>query len=296
MERRSPKGVSCSRSRSRGLPLGVQQPKQCVGRALISTEPKQPYVVCVGYGGAGAVAAIEAHDAGASVLILEKMAHGGGNTLVSAGGVLSPTDAADSFTYITSLYQFSHSDTDPGLVKAFADESVKNIDYLKSLREGTEAVIYGYAGYPGLPGASSQQKHIIRGKAKGFTGGAQNLWGLLTYAVEEKRKIPVMLETPATRLVTDGTGEITGVIARSKGREIAVRADRAVVLTTGGYEYDASALRNSVKGYPIYALGSPGNTGDGVRMAQQVGAGLWHMNGVSCPLGVKSPVWTPPSW
>ena len=46
-------------------------------------------------------------------------------------------------------------------------------------------------------------------------------------------------------------------------------------------------MKNFVKGYPIYALGNPGNTGDGIRMAQKVGAGLWHMNGVSSPLGIK---------
>ena len=246
-------------------------------------------VVCVGYGGAGAVAAIEAHDAGAKVLILEKMARGGGNTAVSGGGILSPTNPEDAFTYITALYEFSHSDMDAGLVRLYADESVKNIDYLKSLREGTQASVYGYAGYPGVPGAKSQQKYSIRGKATGLTGAAQNLWALLRYAVEEKRKIPLMLETSALRLVTNGRGEVIGVIAESGGHEIAVRADRAVVLTTGGYEYDTKTLQNSLKGYPIYALGNPGNTGDGVRMAQQVGAGLWHMNGASCPLGVKVP-------
>lgn len=43
-------------------------------------------VLIAGFGGAGAAAAIEAHDAGAKVLILEKLEAGGGNTSVSAGG------------------------------------------------------------------------------------------------------------------------------------------------------------------------------------------------------------------
>jgi succinate dehydrogenase/fumarate reductase flavoprotein subunit len=263
------------------------------GRASAEPVPRKwdrvADVVCIGYGGAGAATAIVAHDAGAKVLILEKMTRGGGNTVVSGGGVLCPTNAQDAFTYIKALYEFSHSDMDSALVRVFADESVKNIDYLKSLRNGTEARVYGYAGYPTVPGAKSQVKHRVRGKATGPTGDAENLWDLLTYAVEEKRKIPVMLETPARQLVTNSRGEVTGVIAELKGREIAIRANRAVVLTTGGYEYDTRTLQNSVKGYPIYALGNPGNTGDGVRMAQKVGAGLWHMNGVSCPLGAKVP-------
>lgn len=47
-------------------------------------------VVVVGYGGAGAAAAIEATDNGAKVLILEKMPFGGGNTAISGAESLSP--------------------------------------------------------------------------------------------------------------------------------------------------------------------------------------------------------------
>jgi len=250
---------------------------------------KEADVVILGYGGAGACAAIEAHDAGAKVLILEKMKQSGGNTGVSGGGILSPTNAEDAYTYITGLYEYSHSDMDKDLVRIYAQESVKNIEWVKALKEGTDALIYGGAGYPRVPGAKSMNKYQIKGEGKGLQGSSKNLWKVFAYAVEEKRKIPVMLETPAQRLVTNSAGEVIGVIAKTKGKEIAIRAKRAVVMTTGGYEYNTRDLQNFVKGYPIYALGSPGNTGDGIRIAQKVGAGLWHMNGVSCPLGIKTP-------
>jgi succinate dehydrogenase/fumarate reductase flavoprotein subunit len=246
-------------------------------------------VVVIGYGGAGACAAIEAHDAGAKVLILEKMKFSGGNTGVSGGGVLCPTNPKDAYTYISALYEFSHSDMDKDLVRVYADESVKNVEWLKSLKEGTDVLIYGGAGYRDVPGAKSMNKYHVKGEGKGLQGSSLNLWKLFTHAVEEKRKIPVMLETPAERLVTNAAGEVIGVVAKSKGKAIAIRAKRAVVMTTGGYEYNERDLQNFVKGYPIYALGNPGNTGDGIRMAQKVGAGLWHMNGVSCPLGIKTP-------
>ena len=45
-------------------------------------------VVILGYGGAGASAAITAKDAGADVVIFEKTAQGGGNTAVSSGGMI----------------------------------------------------------------------------------------------------------------------------------------------------------------------------------------------------------------
>ncbi len=150
-------------------------------------------------------------------------------------------------------------------------------------------LIYGGAGFPKVPGAKSMNKYHVKGEGKGLTGSSKNLWKLITYAVEEKRKIPVMLETPAVRLITSAKGEVVGAVAKSKGKEITIKARKAVVMTTGGYEFNERDLKNFVKGYPIYALGSPGNTGDGIRMAQKVGAGLWHMNGVSCPLGIKVP-------
>lgn len=246
-------------------------------------------VVIAGYGGAGAAAAITAHDAGAKVIIVESLAEGGGNTLISMGGFLCPTNIQDAITYISALYEFSHSEKDDEIIRVFAEGAVKIVEWVKGLKEGTEVQIYGHAGFPQVPGAESMNKYLIKGKGKGMTVFARNLWDRLTYAVEDKRKIPVMTKTPARRLVTNSQGEVVGIVAESEGREIVIRANRAVILTTGGYEYDQKALQNYVKGYPIYASGPPGNTGDGIRMAQKVGAALWHMNGVSCGLGIKVP-------
>jgi succinate dehydrogenase/fumarate reductase flavoprotein subunit len=133
------------------------------------------------------------------------------------------------------------------------------------------------------------RKYIVHGKAKGATAFARNLFNLFTESVEQKRGIPVLTKTPARRLLQNSDGEVIGVEAETEGKKIAIRARRAVILTTGGYEFDTKILQNSVKGYPIYASGSPGNTGDGLRMAQHVGADLWHMNSVSCALGIKVP-------
>jgi succinate dehydrogenase/fumarate reductase flavoprotein subunit len=246
-------------------------------------------VVIAGYGGAGAAAAITAHDEGASVIIIESMPEGGGNTSVSMGGFLCPTNTQDALTYITALYDFSHSELDREVIRIFAEESINNIEWIKGLRKGTEVQVYGHAGFPQVPGAESMNKYLVKGTEKGMTAFAKNLWSLLSYAVEEKRRIPVMTNTPARSLVTGGEGEVIGIVAENENRVIAIRANRGVILTTGGYEFDTKTLQNSVKGFPIYASGNPGNRGDGIRMAQKVGAGLWHMNGVSCGLGIKVP-------
>ncbi|MDR1183277.1 MAG: FAD-binding protein [Coriobacteriales bacterium] len=241
-------------------------------------------VVVVGYGGAGAATAITAHDAGAKVIILEKMPEGGGNTAVSGGGFLCPNDAGQAYTYITKLFDFSNSVMDGEIVKVFSDESVKNVEWLQSLKEGTEVRIYGHAGYGKVEGADSQDKYQV---VVSSGTAAAGLFGVYTYAVEEDRGIEVLTETSATALVVDSSGAVIGVKASNNGQDVTVKAKRAVVLTTGGYEYDDEMKRNYIKGTPVFALGNPGNTGDGVRLAQKVGADLWHMNGCSCPIGIK---------
>jgi succinate dehydrogenase/fumarate reductase flavoprotein subunit len=243
-------------------------------------------VVVVGYGGAGAATAITAHDAGAEVLIIEKMAAPGGNTACSGGGFLCPNDATKSYTYTKGLFDLSRSVMDEEVVRVYVDESMKNITWFTGLKPGTEVSRYGGAGYVQVDGADSQDKYMMVREEGSTTPGSVALFAVYTYAVEE-RGIEALLETPAKELITDKDGVVIGVRAESQGKEILIKARRGVVLACGGYEYDRDLLRNHVKGDPIYAWGSPGNTGDGVRMAQKVGATLWHMNGVSCGIGIK---------
>lgn len=247
-------------------------------------------VVVIGYGGAGACAAISAHDAGASVIILEKMNEGGGNTLISSGGIMNPNNEEEALKHIRGLFASYPTETDEEFLKIFVHESMHLVDWIKGLKEGTRMRIYGHAGYPQVAGADSMDKWSVSNKAPGSRkGGGPNLWAVYTHAVEEVRKIPVMLSTAVQRLITNAQGDVIGVKAESAGKSIRIRATRGVVLACGGFEYDTTELTNSIKGQPMLALGNPGNTGDGLRMAQAVGAGLWHMTGCNAPLGVKIP-------
>ena len=243
-------------------------------------------VVVIGYGGAGAATAITAHDAGAKVVILEKMNEGGGNTAVSLGGVYQPNDIKKAITYVKALFKQSLSDMDEKLVELYLNEASTVVSWLESLKPDTKMKIYGHAGFPQVEGSENVDKWNITGGGK--TSGS-NLWAVYAYAVEEARKIPVMLNTPAKRLVTNNDGEVIGLIATQNGKDISIKASKGVVLTTGGFEYNETMLKNYVKGIPVMSLGNPGNTGDGIRMAQEVGADLWHMTGTSCPLGIKLP-------
>jgi succinate dehydrogenase/fumarate reductase flavoprotein subunit len=89
--------------------------------------------------------------------------------------------------------------------------------------------------------------------------------------------IEVMWETPGTRLIANEVGEVIGIYARSQGRDMAIKAAKGVVLTCGTFAFNESMIRAYMPCYPMGFEGNPANTGDGIRMALDVGGDLWHM-------------------
>ncbi len=231
-------------------------------------------VVIVGYGGAGAAAAIEAHDAGAGVLILEKQhadapafVHHTPSSRMCAGALLVPADVKVAAKHLELA---SLGNTPPEICRVWAEEMSKNLQWVENLGAKCEplAPTGETTMYPGHE--ALRQTFVI--------GAGPALWQALENAVEKARKIKVLYETPAKELVLDpATGAVTGVIAYQGKKKIAVRATKAVVLTSGGFQWDPELLKEAF-GFPTAWYANPGNTGDGVRMAQKAGAALWHMD------------------
>ncbi|MFN8534053.1 MAG: FAD-binding protein [Dehalococcoidia bacterium] len=85
-------------------------------------------------------------------------------------------------------------------------------------------------------------------------------------------------ETAAYDLVQDpDTLEVFGVLVRSGNRELAIRARQAVIMCTGGFENNAQMQKDYFGLDRVYTLGTPGNTGDGLKMLQKAGAEMWHL-------------------
>lgn len=240
-------------------------------------------VLVVGFGGAGAVAAVTAHDSGSRVLVVEKMEKGGGNTNVSLGGFLCLKDLDGGLRYLESLCYRVARAVELEMIRVYAEECLQNRGWFES--QGARTHVYGGAAFPQLPGSESIEKRMITGNN---TAEENAFWNFLRSQVE-RRSIQVWNSSPAKELLIDSGGALIGAVIQKEGKELFVRARRAVILTCGGFEFDEWMKMNYLKGYPYYSFGSPGNTGDGIRMAQRVGADLWHMSGVSTPLGFKAP-------
>jgi succinate dehydrogenase/fumarate reductase flavoprotein subunit len=273
-------------------------------------------VVIVGYGGAGAVAAIVAHDAGAKVLILEKQPRDTAtetrhtpNTRMSGGAWFSATDKEKARLYLEGMVNMANETLDverKEILTTFAQYLVDNGRWMRSIGveiggiEQFQPIIRGamidnprftpdgamvVSDFPELPGADSSCVYASKPSA-GYTHGAA-LLKALSEAVAA-RGIEVMWEAPGEHLVTEG-GQVRGVIGKYEGKPLAVKARRAVVLTCGGFEFDELMKENYLRVSPAYFIGNPANTGDGINMSLEVGAALWHMNCASWRAVMKFP-------
>ncbi|MFQ5903599.1 MAG: FAD-binding protein [Candidatus Binatia bacterium] len=240
-------------------------------------------VLVVGYGFAGAVSAITAHDAGAKVLLLEKMPHPGGISILSGGGVAFARNADSAFKY---LKRSCNGTTPDEVLWPVAKGMVQIIDWIKELAKvsGTEpsqSEVRGHGTYP-FPGTNDIDSIKLKDFpayssfpwAKGLRGGAR-LFKMVSDNVN-LRKIEVMLSTPVRRLITSPDGEVLGVAAQNNEREIKIKARKGVILACGGFENNETMKLQYFEAQPVYPV-YLGNTGDGIKMAQKTGAALWHM-------------------
>src|ERR1700741_1667444 len=114
---------------------------------------KEVDVIVVGFGAAGGISAITAHNAGAKVLLLEKMPHPGGISILSGGGVAFARNADGAFQY---LRRTCNGTTPDDILRVMAEEMVGIIDWLKdwakvSGTEPSQTEVRGHGTYP-FPG------------------------------------------------------------------------------------------------------------------------------------------------
>jgi len=266
------------------------------GPAQIGEVRKWDYeagIVVLGTGGAGLVTAIVASDLGVDVLMLEKAkeSHAGGNSRVSMQGVWCPLDFDKAMTYQRALNDGYPVPED--MIEAYHRYTTKIPEFLRKIGGQVIQPASGDASraeYPEFPGADSATICFLDDGKGQPARGFQRLWTMLKNAAD-KRRIKIMYETPGIELIQDPkTREIRGVIAERQGKKIYVKAKKAVVLCTGGFENNQEMIRDYLSMPCGYPFGTPYNTGDGIKMAMAVGSDLWHMDSLAGPtLSFKPP-------
>lgn len=259
-------------------------------------------VVIVGFGGAGASAAIAARAAGASVSILESAETGGGTTAL-AGGILylgGGTGLQKALGYEDTtegmfdyLMASSGPHPDESKVRTFCERSVEHYDWLVKLGVPFKASFYKGISLPltddGLLYSGSEKawpfnkiaKPVPRGhkpRATGDGGGALLMEHLIAGA--RKAGATVTGNTRASGLLTDGEGRVIGVSADGPDGTKRYGAKRGVILTSGGFCRNREMMELYAPQYlgcdsPI---GVAGDDGSGILMATAAGAAAIRMD------------------
>ena len=233
-------------------------------------------VVVVGYGYAGAVAAIEAHDAGADVLLIEKMPDPGGISITSGGNVRIVEDAEEGFRHL----QATNAATTPDpVLRALAAGMADIPVYFEKLARLSGATInrrqadgnypfpgtkiFGYVSIDHVPGFDAERTYpFVSSYVPIHRAAGVRLFKVLEDNIAS-RGLRVALSTAAARLITGAQGEICGVVAQRDGRVLAIKARRAVVLACGGFEANPEMQRQYWQEKPVLNAAYMGNTGDG---------------------------------
>jgi 3-oxo-5alpha-steroid 4-dehydrogenase len=181
-------------------------------------------VVVVGFGAAGACAAIEAAEHGADVVVLDRYLGGGATALsggvVYAGGGTGPQRTAGVADTPEAMYAYLRTEVGDVVTDAtlrdFCAGSADMVDWLESLRVPFEGSLCPYkTSYP------TDRHYLYRSGSESSTGdnaarghrvrGPGTSGRLLHDRLAAAVRAPIIRQTTAERLVTDATGRVVGV-------------------------------------------------------------------------------------
>ena len=228
-------------------------------------------IVIIGSGGAGLSSAITATEKGAKVIVLEKMAYFGGNSNRSEGEMNAAGTKQQKAHDITDdtperfaadTIRGGHGLNDPALVKALTENAASAEEWLLDL--GAH-----FCHRMGRGGGQTRARG--HGPCDGSPVGIEIMRVLGERA--DKDHIDMRLNNRVTKILMKN-GKVSGVQVKTpKGMET-INA-KAVILATGGFGANHKMVekyRPELKGFST--TNHPGATGDGIILAQQVGAGL----------------------
>ncbi|HEV7191578.1 MAG TPA: FAD-dependent oxidoreductase [Jatrophihabitantaceae bacterium] len=271
-------------------------------------------VVVIGFGAAGSSAAWEAASAGASVLVLERTAAAGGAAAMSdgmiyLGGGTATQRAAGIDDTLDNMRTFLNAACGPSAdeekIELYCADSLEHHDWLLArgvqflgtwLPEGGgtspldgEGIMYtgGENAHPYDEIATpAPRAHVSQGAKP---GGAALMAALAAAALDAGAR--PLYDTKVDRLIVDEAGRVCGVVALQYGEQKAIRAHSGVVIAAGGFIYNQEMIDQYAPVINLTALrlGTDGDDGRGIRIAQGAGARVKRMDSVECALPFNAP-------
>jgi flavocytochrome c len=235
-------------------------------------------VVVVGTGYAGLAAAIEAKDAGADVLVIDKADIVGGNSVIASGGYNCVDPERQKKQGIEDSTDLHYTQTlaggdfraEPAKVRYYVDHALDGVKWLEKLGVVFEPKVYT------IVGAIHPRSHdpVNHGR-----GGA--IIAVMKKNIDE-RKVPVRMNCALTGIVRKNPldGEVLGVQVKEGRRVTHIEVKRAVVLATGGFGADVPFRSKYAPQYDaqLPTTNVPWATGEALTYAQDVGADVTGMD------------------
>lgn len=247
-------------------------------------------VVVIGAGGAGMAAAITANQEGRSVIIIEKTGSMGGNTALAGGALNAVEDGSETALVRNDSVALHYEQTfnggdqqgNPKLVHTLVENAWDGIEWLKELGMEFESGVFSVTG-----GMYERAHKPAEPQGSGFFN---------TYRayMEKYEGILIKYRTTAEKFIVEN-GVVAGVECTGEtGNKVIIRAKNGIVLATGGFGQNIEMrekYNEETKLWPaldenILSTNIAAATGDGIRMAQEIGADLIQMGNIQLlPLG-----------
>jgi flavocytochrome c len=245
---------------------------------------EQKDIVIIGSGLAGLSAAIEANQAGASVIVFEKMNVTGGNTRISDGAVAAPNNYLQKKRAIEDSPELFYEDmlraglglNHPDLVKVVAEKATEAIDWTRDTLDVKYLDRLDRFGGHSVARSLTTQTH----------SGAEFIKAQSTLL--KQKGVEIRTRCRLTRLQTDSQGAVHGVQIRSgykfpddnSGMVRNIHAKRAVILATGGFGNDIQfrMIQNPGLDESVDSTNHRGATAEGLIAALELRAAPVHLS------------------
>ena len=234
-------------------------------------------VLVIGTGAAGGAAAMAAAEAGAKVIAIEKLATIGGTSAMAGGGIAAPESSEQKKygiedtceAYVDLWVEYNHNEY-------FREDSGMDEDRIRFV-VGQAAGLIDWLEENGFEFGRPMSFDLIEGVDR-FHYASNGKPTDLLYAKNQELGVEYWLETKATALLTDENGNCIGATVEKDGQTFNIYA-KGTVLATGGFGNNQEMMERFTPvdaAQVAYFYGSAGQTGEGILMAEAIGAAVYE--------------------
>ena len=250
-----------------------------VAKEESSDENLDADVVVVGGGMAGLASSITAAENGSKVILVEKLDRVGGST-VESGGILYATGSSvnkdldnDVDALVNYWQERAEGHANENMLKIAAEGSAVSVDKLQEW-----GVLFSTKVGTAWTSSAQRALYASNENANGeATDGVDFIVPLLNTATE--KGVQILTGVKAEELIVEDN-VVSGITAKSDTKNYTIHA-KSVILATGRYDLSNEMMKeHSPELAGTFAISSPGNTGDGIVMAEKIGAATNYYGGV----------------